>query len=233
MAAGVRTGGRILWSGKLSVSIHCRRKEVPVKALLTVLCLLLVGVAGCAGQGERIDIAIPGKYTGPAAPPTAGGPRIAVLPFQDQRPDQRYLGQRTHLWGGDSHFDLPSGTVSTASAQALVDYLNRQGWRASLARTQGGEGADVTILGTVTDLSMNAKSGFMHTDLAAKNSLAFQILNHSDESLVRERVSGSAIDQVFWFDAQDAQSLMTDLWESNFRKFMNDVRTDGRTIRLR
>jgi len=233
MAAGVRTGGRILSYGKLSAFIHRRRKEVPVKAFLTVLCLLFAGLAGCSGQGERINISIPGKYTGPTGAPAVSGPRVAVLPFEDQRPDQRYLGQRSPLWGADSHFDLPAGTVSAASAQALVDYLNRQGWRASLGRTQGGEGADVTILGTVTDLSINAKSGFMHTDLSAKNSVAFQILNHSDESIVRDRVSGSATDQVFWFDADDAQVLMTDLWESNFRKFMNDVRIDGRAIRLR
>jgi hypothetical protein len=203
-----------------------------LKAFVTVLCLLLAGLTGCSGA-QRIDIAIPGKYTGPSGAPAVSGPRVAVMPFQDQRPDQRYLGQHTALWGADRHFDLPSGTVSEASAQALVDYLNRQGWRASLARTQGGDGADVTIVGTVTDLSINAKSGFMHTDLAAKNSLAFEIRNRSDGSIVRDRVSGAATDQVFWFDAEDAQVLMTDLWESNFRKFMSDVRVDGKAIRLR
>ena len=204
-----------------------------MKASLTALCVIMLCMAGCAGQGERIDIAIPGKFTGPAVTPSGSGPRIAVLPFQDQRPDQRYLGYRKHLWGGDSHFDMPSGTLSSASAQALVEYLNRQGWRASLARTPGGEGADVTMLGTITDLSVNATSGFMHTDLAAKQSVAFQILNHRDESIVRDHVSGSATDQVFWFNTEDAQTLVTDLLESNFRKLINDIRVDGTAIRLK
>lgn len=73
----------------------------------------------------------------------------------------------------------------------------------------------------------------MHTDLSAKNTLALQIINHSDDSTVRERVSGSGTDQVFWFEPEDAQALTTELLESNFQKFMNDVRIDGRAIHLK
>lgn len=203
-----------------------------MKTSLSLICAVLVSLVGCAGKGERIDVAIPGKVTSTAAA-SSGGPRIAVLPFDDKRATQIHLGQRAHLWGGTSYFDLPSGTVSKASAQALVDYLNRQGWRASLVRTQGSEGADVTILGTIQDLSIDATSGVMHTDLSAKNTLALQIINHSDDSTVRERVSGSGTDQVFWFEPKDAQALTTELLESNLQKFVNDVRIDRRTIRLK
>lgn len=193
---------------------------------------MVLALLGCAGTGEKIAVAIPGKFTG-APGASSGGPRVAVLPFEDKRPKAGPLGERAHFWGGTSIFELPSGNVSTAMAQALVEYLNRQGWRASVARAQGEQGADVTILGTLTDLSLNAKSGWFHTDIAAKNSLAFQITNHSDESVVRERVDGSATDQVFWFDPEDAQALLTDVLESNFRKLLNDVRVDGRAIRLK
>lgn len=207
-------------------------REVGVKASQLCLCVVLVSLVGCAGKGERIDVAIPGKVTSTEAT-SSGGPRIVVLPFDDKRGNQMHLGQRTHLWGETSYFDLPTGTVSKASAQALVDYLNRQGWRASLARTQGSDGAQVTILGTIQDLSIDATSGFMHTDLLAKNTLALKIINHSDDSTVREQVSGSGTDQVFWFEPEDAQALTTELLESNFQKFVNDVRVDGRTIRLK
>jgi hypothetical protein len=203
-----------------------------VKPLSLWVCLALMAVVGCAGKGEKIPIAIPGTFSGSAAS-SSGGPRVAVVPFEDKRGEQRHLGQRVHFWGGESYFDLPNGTVSKATAQALVDYLNRQGWRAALAQAPGADSADVTIHGTITELSVNATGGFMHTDLAAKNSLALQIMNHGDESTVRERVSGSATDQVFWFDPEDAQALLTDLLESNFRKFVSDVRIDGRAIRLR
>lgn len=202
-------------------------------------CTLLMSVgmvmlAGCAGTGERIDIVITGgNPTGGTVAMATPGPRIAVLPFEDHRPNQTHLGTRSHLWGGISYFDVPSGTVAKATAQALVDYLNRQGWKASLARTSGGDSADITIAGTIQSLSVDAKSGFMHTDLTATNSLSFQITNHTDNSMVRERVSGTGSDQVFWFDPSDAQHLTTDLYGTNFKKFLADLKIDGRALRLK
>ena len=198
-----------------------------------LLCVGMVVLAGCAGKGERIDIAIPGGTTGGGTLSVATpGPRIAVLPFEDQRPNQAHLGTRSHLWGGVSYFDLPSGTLAKATAQALVDYLSRQGWKASLARTPGNDGADITIAGTIQSLSVDAKSGFMHTDLTATNALSFQIMNHADESIVRERVSGTGSDRVFWFDQEDAQHLTTDLFDTNFKKLLEDLKIEGRVIRL-
>lgn len=190
-------------------------------------------VLGCAGKGEKIDVAIPGKFVGPTGQHSAAGPRIAVLPFEDKRANQAHLGTRSHLWGGISYFDLPNGSVSRAGAQALVDYLNRHGWKATMARTIGSDGADITIVGSILDLSIDAKSGIMHTDLSAKNAMAFQVTNHSDQSVVRERVSGSGTDQVFWFDSEDAQHLTDELFEKNFQKFVGDLRIEGRSIRLK
>lgn len=202
-------------------------------------CTLLMSVgmvmlAGCAGKGERIDIVIPGGIpSGGTEVIATPGPRIAVLPFEDHRPNQSHLGTRSHLWGGISYFDLPSGTVAKATAQALVDYLSRQGWKASLARTSGGDSADITIAGGIQSLSVDAKSGFMHTDLDAKNTLSFKIINHSDDSIVREHVSGTGTDRIFWFDQSDAQHLTTELLESNFQKFVKDLRIEGKSIRLK
>lgn len=199
-----------------------------------LICVGMLALGGCAGKGERIDIAIPGGIPGGGTVPLATpGPRIAVLPFEDQRPNQTHLGTRSHLWGGISYFDLPSGTVAKAAAQALVDYLNRQGWKASLARTPGSDSADITIAGTIQSLSVDAKSGFLHTDLTATNALAFQIMNHTDESVVRERVSGTGSDRVFWFDQEDAQHLTTGLFDTNFKKFLGDLKIEGRTMRLK
>lgn len=199
-----------------------------------LICVGMLALGGCAGKGERIDIAIPGGIpAGGTVSLATPGPRIAVLPFEDQRPNQTHLGTRSHLWGGVSYFDLPSGTVAKAAAQALVDYLNRRGWNASMARTPAGDSADITIAGTIQSLPVDAKSGLMHTDLTATNALAFQIMNHTDESIVRERVSGTGSDRVFWFDEEDAQALITDLFETNFKKFLGDLKIEGRTKRLK
>jgi hypothetical protein len=196
--------------------------------------LVLISVAGCAGKGERIDIAIPGKYSGASLSGRAPGTlRVAVLPFEDKRVDRSHLGKRAHLWGGTSEFDLPTGTVSEASAQALVDYMNRQGWQATLVRDGAQETADATITGTIQELAINAESRFMQTELTAKNTILLQVTNRSDESVVRERVLGTGSDQVFWFESEDAQALVTELFEKNYQKFLGDIRVDGRTIRLR
>lgn len=199
-----------------------------------LMCVGLIALVGCAGKGGRIDILIPGGATGEGLSSVAApGPRIAVLPFEDQRTDAAHLGTRSHLWGGVSYFDLPSGTVAKSTAQALADYLTRQGWKASLARTSASEGADITIAGTIHDLSVDAKSGFMHTDLDAKHALSFQITNHSDDSIVREHVSGTGTDWIFWFDQKDAQHLTTEIFDSNFQKFSQDLRIEGKSIRLK
>ena len=203
-----------------------------VRSLLS--CAALITIIGCAGKGERIDIAIPGQYAGaPVTGRVPGTLRVAVLPFEDKRTNHAHLGTRAHFWGGNSYFDLPNNTVSQTSTQALVDYLNRRGWQASLARTQGSNGADVTIAGTIQDLSIDASGGFLHTDLAAKNTLMLRVTNHNDESVVRERVRGEGTDQVFWFEPEDAQALTTELFEKNFQKFLEDIRVEGRSVRLR
>ncbi len=194
----------------------------------------VIALVGCAGKGERIDILIPGGTTGGGSLSIAvPGPRIAILPFEDQRSNAAHLGTRSHLWGGVSYFDLPSGTVVKSTAQALVDYLSRQGWKASLAHASASEGADITIAGIIESLSVDAKSGFMHTDLDAKNALSFKITNHSDDSIVREHVSGTGTDRVFWFDQEDAQRLTTELFDSNFQKFFKDLRIEEKSIRLK
>ena len=198
-----------------------------------LICVGMLALGGCAGKGERIDIAIPGGTTGGGTVSMATpGPRIAVLPFEDQRPNQIHLGTRSHLRGGVSYFDLPNGTLANATAQALVDYLSRRGWKVSLAHTPGSDDADITIAGAIQSLSVDAKSGFMHTDLTATNALAFQIMNHTDESIVREWVSGTGSDRVFWFEEEDAQALITELFAKNFGKLRTDIKIEGRVIRL-
>ena len=43
-----------------------------------------------------------------------------------------------------------------------------------------------------------------------------QIINHSDDSTVREGVLGAGTDQIFWFASKDAQTLISELLESIF-----------------
>ena len=205
-----------------------------VSRSLLLWSVILVSLVGCAGEIKRIDIAIPGQYS--RASVSACFPvtlRVAVLPFEDKRANKLFLGKWSHRWGDFSLFKFSSGSLAEASTHALVDYLNRQGWQASSVHTVNQDSADVTITGSIQDLSIDAISGMMHTDLSAKNTLILEVRNHSDESVARMPLLGVGKDQVFWFNPEDAQSLTTELFEKNFQKFLGDIQIEGRAIRPR
>lgn len=196
-----------------------------------VVAVCVVLLAACATTGERVDVVIPAASTGAgaAAAGSGTGPRVVVKPFEDARMDRTHLGSRSHFWGDTSYFDLPKGTVGEAVAKALVQQLNKRGWQASM---DGGT-ADATITGTIQDLSVTAVSKFGRTELAAKNTMMLRVANHSDESTIQERLLGSGTDQVFWFDAEDAQHLVNEVLEKNIEKFIADTRVEGKTVKLK
>ena len=196
------------------------------------LCLLSsLVITGCAAQGEKIDIKISAKPGTEAKPPAATDVKVAVVPFQDDRIDRSKLGTRQHLWGGESTFALPSGTVGEASARALVDYLKRKGWQAALATNSTG--ADITITGKLLEVAVDAKSGVAHTALTGRNKMVLQADNAADGSKVRETVSGFGSDTVFWFDPEDAEELLNELYDKNFERFLADTKLDGKVLKLR
>jgi len=197
----------------------------------TVMLLLI----GCAGKGEVIAVNIPAKHQAvEATAKNPGGPHVAVMAFEDGRSNKTRLGTRTHLFGGESHFNLPNGAdPSEATALALVEYLAKKGWNASLVKAGGTNGADVTISGKILELSIDAKSGFGSTEIVAKNKLVLQAKNQADGSLVRETLNGLGTDSVFWFDPKDGQDLINEVLERNFDKFLSDTTIEGKSLRLK
>jgi hypothetical protein len=158
---------------------------------------------------------------------------VAIQPFEDHRTDRSHLGTRHHLWGGESHFSLPNGTLGEATAQAFADYLKGKGWNATVAKGQGATGADMTVTGRLIDVGVDATSGIGQTTLNAKSRMVVQVQNHTDGSQVRETLTGVGSNQVFWFDPEDAQELLNELYNKNFDKFVTDTKLDGRILKLR
>ena len=132
-----------------------------------------------------------------------------------------------------SHFDLSSGTLGETTAQAFADYLKERGWNASVAKGNGATGVDVTITGQLVDIAVDAKSGVGQTDLNGKNRLIIFVKNHADGSQVRETLTSTGTSQVFWFDPEDAQDLLNELYNKNFEKFMADTTLDGKLLKVR
>ena len=201
-------------------------------AAIGIIGIILLAT-GCAGKGERIDLKVPIAYGVNEKVATMSSATVTILPFEDNRTNRSHLGTRYHLWGGESHFDLSSGTLGESTAQAFADYLKERGWNASVAKGNGATGVDVTITGQLVDIAVDAKSGVGQTDLNGKNRLIIFVKNHADGSQVRETLTSTGTDQVFWFDPEDAQDLLNELYNKNFEKFMTDTTLDGKLLKLR
>jgi len=201
-----------------------------------VLGIGLLGIiltAGCAGKGERIDLKFPIASGADEKVAALSSATVAIQPFEDNRTERSHLGTRLHLWGGESHFNLPSGTLGEATAQAFADYLKGKGWNATVAKGNGAVGADMTVTGRLVDVAVDAKSGIGQTTLSAKSQMVVQVRNHADGSQVRETLTSTGTNQVFWFDPEDAQELLNELYTRNFEKFVADTKLDGKSLKLR
>ena len=194
----------------------------------------VIFVTGCAGKGERIDLKVPTANGANEKIVAMSSAVVAILPFEDNRTRWSHLGTRHHLWGGESHFSLSSGSLGEATAQAFADYLKGKGWSAIVVTGDNGIAAtDMTITGQLLDVGVDAKSGIGQTTLDAKSQLAVQVKNRADGSQVRETLTSTGINQVFWFDPEDAQELLNELYNKNFEKFVTDTTLDGTILKLR
>lgn len=193
----------------------------------------IILAAGCASKGERIDLKVPMASGADGKVVAMSSATVAIQPFEDHRTDRSYLGTRHHLWGGKSRFSLPNGTLGEATAQAFADFLTAKGWNANLVRDNAAEGADMTITGRLIDIGVDATSGIGQTTLSAKSRMAVQVKNRADGSQIRETLTGTGTNQVFWFDPEDAQDLLNELYNKNFEKFVADTKLDGTILKLR
>ncbi len=193
----------------------------------------IILAAGCAGKDERIDLTVHVASVGDEKVVGMSSPTVAIQPFEDHRADRSRLGTRHHLWGGESQFKLSNGILSEATAQAFADYLKGKGWNAAVAESNRAAGADIAITGTLIDVSVDATSSIGQTTLNAKNRILIQVQNNADGSQVRETLTSTGASQVFWFDPEDAQELLNELYSKSFEKFVTDTKLDGKILKLR
>jgi hypothetical protein len=217
------------------VSGHYIMREKPVKhyQIVGIGLLGIILASGCAGNGERIDLKVPQVNGGNEKVVAMNSATVVIQPFEDSRTDRSHLGARHHLWGEESHFTLPTGTLGEATAQAFADYLKGKGWNATVGKGTGVDGADITITGNLADVDVDAKSSIGQTTLHAKNRLIVQVNNRADGSQVRETLTSSGNNQVFWFEPSDAQELLNELYNKNFEKFVTDTKLDGNILKVR
>lgn len=191
----------------------------------------LMALAGCAGTGEIVPLQIHPLATGAKVDATQKGPlRVAIGSFEDRRSHHTNLGIRTHLWGGVSYFDVPGGKPADAVAQALAGYLTAKGWQVV---TQEAGPADVLITGQILALSVHANSRVGFTEIDTNTKLSLQADNLADGSTIRLSLHGKGLNDVFWFEPEDVQSLMNDVLEDTFRKVIQDTIVEDKRLRLK
>ena len=193
----------------------------------------LIAVVGCAGTGELIPLQIhPILTKSESVSKSSSSLRVAVGSIEDGRSHKTGLGIRTHLWGGVSYFDVPGGNSTDTIAQALTDYLTAQGWQVT-KRGAGDEKADVVLTGKMLDFSVHAKSRVGFTEITAKTKLALQAQNVADGSTIRMTLNGNGADDVFWFDPEDAQTLVNGVLTDSFSKLVQDTTVENKQLRLK
>lgn len=197
----------------------------------------LMALAGCAGKGEVVTLDI--RATPPATEAmakTSDGVRVAVAAFEDARPETKRLGTRTHLWGGETYFDVPGGKSADVVAPVIAEYLKQKGWRAEVVKAGSASGAgspDVMLTGKLLDFSVNAKSRVFSTKITATTKMAIQAKNTADGSVVRMTLNGEGTQGVFWFEPEDAQSLMNDILTDSLEKLLTATKVENNLLRLK
>ena len=207
--------------------------------LRQVMGVGLVGVmavmAGCVGKGETryLDVRTP---TAAAPSPEQEPVKIVIEPFEDRRSDKTRVGQRTHLWGGTTVFNVAGERPGEVIAQALADRLKNRGWRGRPWKVQVGRSADapdadIIISGQVSEFSATAKSRVFSTVINASNKFSIQARNVGDTSTTIRSVEGAQRTTVFWFVEEDVQELLAATLKDGIDRFIADTMVADRALR--
>ena len=202
----------------------------------------LLLLLGCSGKGDIIPMNLTPKMQTDTTSAVQvvkpmAGPRVMVIPFEDGRPDRTKVGSRSSMWGGDTYFNVSSGSAGEEAAQAFADYLKRKGWQAQYAKTAPAAseaGPDVVLSGKILELAVDARRGVFLTDIEARTKLVIQASNREDNSsLVRTDAHSGSHDNVLWFEPQDGESILSEVLEKNFERFVVNPKFEDRGIRFR
>lgn len=213
-----------------------------VRGITAPVAVGLLLLLGCSGKGDIIPMNLTPKQpkstngTVQVVKATAG-PRVTVIPFEDGRADRTKIGSRSSLWGGDTYFNVSSGSAGEETAQAFADYLKRKGWHAQYAKAAPSAteaGSDIVLSGKILELAVDARRGLLLTDIEARSKLVIQASNREDHSsLVRTDAHSGSHDNVLWFEPQDGEDILSEVLEKNFERFVVNTKFEDQAIRFR
>lgn len=204
---------------------------------IVLMVCLLIG-AGCGGIGKTVYLDLKQKQA--AALSLDPEPvRIVIEAFEDRRAEWSRLGQRTHLWGGVTNFNVAGERPGEVVAQVLADRLKTRGWKdrawtvrvVSSGATASLNDADIVIGGQLLDFSVNAKSRIFSTVVSANTKLVITAKNIGDQSSTTRSIEGSQRETVFWFEEEDVQRLLAATLKDDIDRYLVDTAIDHKSLR--
>ena len=198
---------------------------------------LLMG-AGCGGTGKTFYLDLQQKQA--VAQYQEPEPvRVVIEPFEDRRPENNWLGVRTHLWGGVTYFNVVGEKPGDVIAQSLADRLKTRGWkgRAWTVRTASSgamanlNDADIVISGQLLDFSANAKSRVFSTVVSTSSKMVITARNLGDQSTTIRTVEGAQHDTVVWFSEADVQQLLASTLKDSIDRYLDDTTINQMALR--
>lgn len=213
---------------------HARRRL----GVCMVLAASLLMAAGCGGTGKTFYIDLHQKQA-PAQFVEPEPVKIVVESFEDRRLEWSRLGQRTHLWGGVTYFNVAGERLGDVIAQVLADRLKARGWKdrpwtvrvASSGAVTNLNDADIVIRGQVLDFSANAKSRILSTVMTTSSKLVIVAKNLGDQSSTTRSVEGAQRDTVVWFNEEDVQQLVVATLKDDIDRYIADTMIENKVLR--
>ena len=204
---------------------------------LVLMVSVLMG-AGCGGIGKTVYLDLKQKQaTALSLDPEPV--RIVIEAFEDRRAEWSRLGQRTHLWGGVTNFNVAGERPGEVVAQVLADRLKTRGWKerawtvrvVSSGAAANLNDADIVIGGQLHDFSVNAKSRIFSTVVTANTKLVITAKNVGDQSSTTRSIEGAQRETVFWFEEEDVQRLLAATLKDDIDRYLVDTAIDHKTLR--
>jgi hypothetical protein len=181
---------------------------------------------GCAGSGQTIPLKVD-MSTAPAPIKVRNAPRVAVIPFDDVRPDKTAIGRYQHYV--ESIVDRYVPAEASAADQVtkfVADYLKQAGFPVTVLSpgSQPAAGAaDIVLSGYIESYWMEAVARLGRTELVARNRLRLKVANMADNSTVFSTVAGEGTSKVVSFDLSDIEQLDGEALAQSLSRFLSDT----------
>ncbi len=198
---------------------------------------LLMG-AGCGGAGKTVYLDLQQRQAA-AQYMEPESVRIVIESFEDKRVEKNRIGQRTHLWGGVTYFNVTGEKPGAVIAQAFADCLKARGWKdrawdvraASSGSVTNLNDADIVISGQLLDFSANAKSRPFSTVVTTSSKMVISARNIGDPSSTIRSVEGAQRDTVVWFSEDDVQQLLAATLKDSIDRYIADTTIEQKALR--